>query len=113
MQVGAVDEVIAFAVALDEPLAAVDPIEGPAVAPMAHALVFGVVRLRFEHRMQAEVVERMRRRRAQGQPGTHLGERRCLLEHRHPLAGAQQGQGGREPSDPCADDADPRLHGPT
>ena len=106
VQVGAMDQVVAFTIFLEQRAAAIDPAERPRVLPVAHALVFGLVGLGLEHRLQAEPVEAMRGRGAQRQPRAHLAELRRLLMDRDAKAQLLQCERRAEPADAGADDGD-------
>ena len=65
VQIGAMDEVVTLAVELLQPCAAIDPYERTSVLVVTDALVFRVIGLLCQRLMQAEMIERMCRRRTQ------------------------------------------------
>lgn len=106
VQIGSMDEVVALAITLDERGASIDPDERPCIGIVTYALVFGVIGELCERRVQAEMIERMRRRRAQRQPGADLGEFCGLFEHAHAKSRPLQRQSRRQTANSGAHDCE-------
>ena len=105
MQVGAVDQVITLTVLLEQFLTTIDPAQRATVSPMAHALIFRVIRLVLQCVVQTEMVECVCGCRAQRQTGTHLGQVRRLLVNGDPKPLSLKGECRCQTADAAADDA--------